>query len=265
MELSEALKTIGATIGMFSQFLCEIENDENFISTPVKQNNDTHAAGIPSKEYYDCEENGKSYRVSLVDITPVCEYVAHEWPSPQAKKIRERLDEVYRECMEYCSIKQLRSFIDIATNEEYKYTQLYESVQESRTIVNVIMDTIYEMYSVLGLTKGDDLNKKTVPKVAKKTKPIKSFSDFIIDAERTDEIMGKLHRLIGNKTNTDALRIITRAMWIEWIERPTAPSIKNEFPTITCSSTIISRCLNEAEPILPKNAIEIIRQKFEAI
>lgn len=115
------------------------------------------------------------------------------------------------------------------------------------------------------LREYDERHNKPGKRVSMKTKPIKSFSDFIIDAERTDEIMGKLHRLIGNKTNTDALRIITRAMWIGWIERPTAPSIKNEFPTITCSSTIISRCLNEVKPTHPNNAIEKIRTEFETI
>ena len=98
-----------------------------------------------------------------------------------------------------------------------------------------------------------------------KHKKIKTFREFIKDAERTYEIIEKLRKLIGNKKNTDALRIITRAMWIGWIERPTAPSIKNEFPTITCSSTIISRCLNEAKPTHPNNAIEKIRTEFETI
>ena len=97
----------------------------------------------------------------------------------------------------------------------------------------------------------------------KRFRPIKTFSEFIIDAERTNEIHGKLHRLIGNKTNTDALKIITRAMWIGWIERPTATSIKNEFPTIVCSCQMISKCLNEVKPTHPNNAIEKIRQDYE--
>lgn len=97
----------------------------------------------------------------------------------------------------------------------------------------------------------------------KKTRRIKLFREFIKDSSQTDIILEKLHRLIGNKTNTDALKIITRAMWIEWIERPTATSIKNEFPTIVCSSQMISKCLNEEKPTHPSNAIEKIRLDYE--
>lgn len=113
------------------------------------------------------------------------------------------------------------------------------------------------------LQEYDERHKKPAKKVSKKSKKIKTFREFIIDAERTNEIIGKLHRLIGNKTNTDALKIITRAMWIEWIEKPTATSIKNEFQTIVCSDQMISKCLNEVKPTHPNNAIEKIRLDYE--
>lgn len=100
------------------------------------------------------------------------------------------------------------------------------------------------------------------PEMPKKPRKIKTFREFVKDAERSEEIMGKLHRLIGNKTNTAALKVITQAMWINWIEQPTAPSIKNEFPTITCSDQYISKCLNESPPTR-KSMIDKIIQEFE--
>ncbi len=113
------------------------------------------------------------------------------------------------------------------------------------------------------LHEYDERHSKPAKKVSKKSKTIKTFREFIVDSERTNEIVEKLHRLIGNKTNTDALKIITRAMWIEWIERPTATSIKNEFPTIVCSNQMISKCLNEVKPTHPNNAIEKIKLDYE--
>ena len=79
--------------------------------------------------------------------------------------------------------------------------------------------------------------------------------------------MEKIHRLIGNKTNTAAADIIKEAKWIEWIYRPTIPSIREEFPTIKCSDTPISNKLNEALPTkngkLDTELLNRIREKFE--
>ncbi len=98
------------------------------------------------------------------------------------------------------------------------------------------------------LKEYDARQKKTVSKGNKKSRDIKTFREFINDSERTDEVLEKLHRLIGNKKNTEALRVIVKLMWIELISRPTATSIKKEFPSITCSSQQISKCLNEPRP-----------------
>ncbi len=114
-------------------------------------------------------------------------------------------------------------------------------------------------------TFGKELIAKQTPQ--KKSKPKKNFREFIIDKKRTADIMGKLYRLIGNKTNTAAADIIKEAMWIKLIDRPTIPSIKNEFPTITCSATAISKKLNEALPTkngkVDEEILDDIREKFE--
>ena len=99
--------------------------------------------------------------------------------------------------------------------------------------------------------------------------PRNNIREYIKDKERTEEIIGKIHRLIGNKTNTAAADIFKEAMWIEWIERPTIPSIKAEFPTITCSPSPISKKLNEGEKKPQKGGkvdtelLDKIRKKFE--
>lgn len=102
-------------------------------------------------------------------------------------------------------------------------------------------------------------------------RPIKKFQEFINPKEawRTEIIIQKLHRLIGNKTKGDAIMIITKAWWIGWLSaKPTANSIRKEFPSTDCSDTIFSRVLNESKPTIGGNvneeAIEQIRKEFEA-
>lgn len=102
-------------------------------------------------------------------------------------------------------------------------------------------------------------------------RPIKKFQEFINPKEawRTEIIIQKLHRLIGNKTKGDAIMIITKAWWIGWLSaKPTANSIRREFPSTDCSDTIFSRVLNESKPTIGGNvneeAIEQIRKEFEA-
>lgn len=98
----------------------------------------------------------------------------------------------------------------------------------------------------------------------------KNFREFIKDKERTDEILKKIKLLIGNKKNSNALKIITRAWWIGWLDsKPSAPSIKAEFPSITCTDQLISQCLKEEKPTkngkIDVEAIEIIRKEYEAV
>lgn len=95
----------------------------------------------------------------------------------------------------------------------------------------------------------------------KRSRRKKVFREFIKDAKRTEEIVAKLHELIGNKSDTAALKVIREAIWIDLIDRPTAPSIKAEFPNITCRESLFSTCFNEAKPT-QKSMLEAIREKF---
>ena len=103
----------------------------------------------------------------------------------------------------------------------------------------------------------------------KEREPRNNIREYIIDKERTEEIIEKLHRLIGNKINTAAADIIKEAMWIDLMVRPTIPSIKAEFLTIKCSPTPISNILKEGEKKPQKGGkvdtelLNKIREKFD--
>ena len=125
-----------------------------------------------------------------------------------------------------------------------------------------LSDVILELESIVQIIRA----KK---EYNEQPEPANNFREYITDATRTEEIIKKLHRLIGEKTNTKALKIITRAWWIGWLnDKPTAPSIRAEFPSITCSDQHISKCLKEQKPTkygdVDKEAIEKIRQEYEA-
>ena len=114
------------------------------------------------------------------------------------------------------------------------------------------------------LQEYDERQNCSVTKPKKNTKRIKSFREFIKDAGQTEEIISKLHRLIGNKTNSDALKIIAKAMWIGWLDKPTASSIQREFSTIQCSAQQISKRLNEPKPT-HVGMLEEIKTEFESV
>ena len=164
MELKEAFDIIDATLGMFRSFAGEIDNrdpKENFLATPVRsevQNVINVADGvfnpeIECKDYYNYVDGDKEYKMYIVNIRPVCNYIVNEWPSSKAKKIRRLLYVVFRECLDICE-EPLKGIIDVAIDEGYSYHMRYNaSSQNSRTIESVMLDTIHEMYHALGLTE----------------------------------------------------------------------------------------------------------------
>lgn len=164
MELKDAFDIIDATLGMFRSFADEIDNrdpKENFLATPVRsevQNVINVADGvfnpeIECKDYYNYVDGDKEYKMYIVNIRPVCNYIVNEWPSSKAKKIRRLLYVVFRECLDICE-EPLKGIIDVAIDEGYSYHMRYNAnSQNSRTIESVMLDTIHEMYHALGLTE----------------------------------------------------------------------------------------------------------------
>ena len=143
MELKEAFDIIDATLGMFRSFAAEIDNrdpKENFLATPVRSEAQTVinvADGmfnpeIECKEYYNDVDGDREYKMYIVNIRPVCNYIVNEWPSSKAKKIRKLLYVVFRECLDICE-EPLKGIIDVAIDEGYSYHMRYNaSSQNSR-------------------------------------------------------------------------------------------------------------------------------------
>lgn len=164
MELSEALRTIDATKGMFDFFLCEVkfgDLKEKFLQTPIEHYYDAKKwhHSDEHREYYTFLDNGIECKGYIVDIHPVCNYLINEWPSSKAKKIRRILYETFSFCFDACK-DVLGEEIAPALEEGYAYDKRFMETPEPRTIKTVIFDTIHEMIHALGLTEYEESNEE---------------------------------------------------------------------------------------------------------
>ena len=273
MELSEALKTIDATFGMFRFILNQVQNGEmkkEFLLCPIESSTETYwdiktdTQRVETRLYYTYVEDYKEHKAYIVDITPVCNCLINEWPSDKSKRIRTIMEEVFFNCFSEWK-DYLAGGICAALEEGYDYDRYYVKRSGHLSFLyEAMIGSLHEMHHALGFTEdtGDYNTNLGTPSPRRRYRKIKLFHEFVKDAEKTDEIVGKLHRLIGNKTDTEALREIKIAMDLDLLNRPTATSIRNEFPTITCSDTIVSNVLKEPKPTHP-SMIEKIRKEFE--
>ncbi len=272
MELHEALKTIDATFGMFRFILYQVRNGEmkrHFLLNPIDSSTETYwdietlTQKMETRLYYTYMEDNKEHKAYLVDITPVCNCLINEWPSDKSKRIRKIMEEVFFNCVSEWK-DYLNPEISAALEEGYDYDRYYVKRSSHSCLYEAMIDSLHEMHHALGLTEDaeDNNNNSETTSPQKRYRKIKSFREFIKDAERTEEIMEKLHRLIGNKTDTEALRDIKMVMDLDLLNRPTATSIRNEFPTITCSDTIVSNVLKEPKPTHPF-FLNLARKTFE--
>ena len=158
-------------------------------------------------------------------------------------------------------------------DNDYEYLDSWESLQ---TDIDMLYDLLYDQlrYIILGFESIYQIIRESKAETqvntnTKKRRPRNNFREFVKDKKKTEEIIKKMHSLIGIKKNTAAADIIKEAMWIELIDRPTIPSIKEEFHSITCSSTPISKKLKEGETLPKKGGnvdyelLDKIREKFE--
>ncbi len=175
-----------------------------------------------------------------------------------------RENDLYYECGEirFVANEHWQQLLEILNNlpakkNDFRMCLIYLSYQK-RWVKRYLIDPVF----------GSAQNLQPQAAVKKDNKHNKEFREFIKDAWRTEIIIRKLHRLIGNKRDTEALKILTRALWIEWLsKKPTAYSIRKEFPTITGSDALISRCFKEKKPMkngkVDEEVIEKIRQEYE--
>lgn len=167
----------------------------------------------------------------------------------------------------------MEDFFRHVNDNDYEYLDSWECLQ---TDIDMLYDLLYDqirniilgfesIYQIIRESKAEtQVNTNTKKKI-----PRNNFREFVKDKKKTDEIIKRLHSLIGNKKNTAAADIIKEAMWLELIYRPTIPSIKEEFPSITCSTTPLSKKLKEGETLPKKGGnvdyglLDKIREKFE--
>lgn len=191
------------------------------------------------------------------DVETICNWNDEIWSGcyPRLNKYGENIDDLFNSWTE-------QQTDDYSIRLEMLYDILYVCIS----------DVILELESIIQLVREYNA-KKTAKKDSKEQhEPAHNFREFIADKNRTEEIIEKLHRLIDKQmTDTDALKILTRAWWIGWLiqKRPSASSIRAEFSRITCADQHISNCFKESKPTkngkVDEKAIEKIRQEYEAV
>ena len=167
---------------------------------------------------------------------------------------------------------------EVIVSNEYlrQYDEVYlDSWKNIKTDINMLSGifnyllriVVSEFESIYQELRKKEM-KTTANTASKNKKGIrKYFREFIKDRENTEEILRKIHRFIGNRKNTEAINKINEAMWIEVIEIPTAPSLKDEFDNITCSGTYICKILDSQKPKkngkVDEERLNKIRKEFE--
>lgn len=173
MELSEALRIIEDTVGMFQTFEEIIEFGDlkkSFISSPVKCSMENYVdfekqvAGMQYRKYYTYIENGIEHKNYIVDIHPVCSFMIDEWPLPIAKKIFRLLKQDLIHCIDYCQqiYGEDNWELNIPLEDNYNYQRKYVSSNATLTIEDVMFDTIHEMSHAIGVVEMiDEISEKT--------------------------------------------------------------------------------------------------------
>lgn len=167
MKLSEAIRIIDDTVGMFRTFLEIMEMGQlwdEFLKYPVKTSTEHWVdlentdAGIECKQYYTYIADDGEHKNYVVDIHPVCNYMIDEWPSPTSRKIRKLLKQDFQICLDYCKEIFREDYFEMnwAFEDTYNYQTKYGSSQTPSTIVDVIFDTIHTMYHALGVVQELD-------------------------------------------------------------------------------------------------------------
>lgn len=165
MELSEALRTIDATVGMFQDLHPLGEWDEDFLRTPVK---------VSFQDYYDENSNPRKERkvyfyhkwikrnINIVDIAPVCKFLVNEWPSPKTRQLRKRLMIAYDQCYEAAkeSLYLFSSFLYDTKWWEKEHYSFSMQNREKYDLYDALTDTLHEMYHAIKVTEEEPVEKQ---------------------------------------------------------------------------------------------------------
>ena len=181
MKLSEAIRIIDDTVGMFRTFLEIMDFGqlwEEFLKYPVETRRMEHwtdfaisDTGAQDRWYYTYIADDGEHKNYVVDIRPVCNYMIDDWPSPTAKKIKKILKQNLLICLDFCKdiFKEDDFELAQAFEENYNYQRKYGSSKTPLTIANVIFDTLNAMHHAIGVVEEfDDDNVSAPHNTAKK-------------------------------------------------------------------------------------------------
>lgn len=225
MKLSEALRIIDDTVGMFRTF-AEIvqfgDLKEKFLLSHVESCVENYVdfenidAGMECRRYYTYAEKGKEYKKYVVDIHPVCSYMIDEWPLPAAKKIRKLLNQDFQLCFSFCEEIYGKDNLELSIplEENYNYQRKYSSLQGPSTIEDVMFDTIHEMFHALGVIQEleEDGEETTTGEDMIITEESASQMDWVKLTDRFD--LEKIMDVVKNtgKSNEEK-RIVVKAIF----------------------------------------------------
>lgn len=228
MKLSEALRIIDDTVGMFRTFVEIIQYGDlqkDFLSYRVESYMENYVdlenmdAGMQRRECYTYVADDGEHKNYIVDIHSVCSFMIDEWPLPAAKKIRKLLCQDFNICMGL--LKDIYGEDDwelnVPLDENYNYQRKYSSSQGPRTIENVIFDTIHEMYHALGVVEElDDVEDTTTGKDSVITEETASKMDWVrltdgFNLEKIKEVVKKTGK--NNEEKRTVVKAILTALY----------------------------------------------------
>lgn len=195
MELSEALRTIDATVGFLMQL--QILEDADL----EEPEDDKEGLGLLGTRIYTTTNspnhrcrfkyrNGREMEVIVPQIAPICDLLINNWPSPSAKKLRSHIDEsnVLYLANEILGLDDPIMYETIP--EAYEYQALFKD--NPPQLLYAIYDINYRLAYALRMTEERDNNEerdedvvffpdnqiKTAVEIMKKEKVIKHLYDY---------------------------------------------------------------------------------------
>ena len=91
-------------------------------------------------------------------------------------------------------------------------------------------------FAAIGPDAQEQPKPEAKPEKKGRGKPRKSFSSFVVDQSKADDVVTELKTLIGDKTGNDAYIILAAAVKAGILTRPSYNSVEEEFGHLGASS-----------------------------
>lgn len=146
MELSEALRTIDATVGFLRHLqsienanLVEVEDDEEGLGVLAVQVYTTRTSTTPIRKCRFKYQDGVEFEFIIPQIAPVCDFLIDNWPSHSAKKLRSHIDET--------NVLYLANEI-LGLNDPMMYETMTEAYEYQSLLGERPSLLLYEIYDI---------------------------------------------------------------------------------------------------------------------